>query len=546
MIHVRKVWGDSKILTIDLVAIFLVKYEEMKLFSRRQTFLTALSILLILVLYAFLYKVYMPRVNAFGCFDDCNNFMGGYFLLHGKKLFSEIFFNHAPGMAYISAAIQSLTHPQNLYDLVLKHRQFVFFFGLIMNILLLLRFGYSYIAFPFLYETTKFYIFGDRFLAEGIVIYPLIYLTGIVWKKIHKHNMYLFDFIFVGLAGWLVVWTREPYIPLTLFLLAIFLWGKGEWKRKNISLAIFLILSVITLFYHNISELIFNVFTTNALVNIPLENKSSNILGTGLLTVFFYPLTILFWGQSTYFRLIELLVDIPFLTLFVIVLLKKQWKMLLYIFVLLGLANLRYTPAGKEYYDAFHQVVWYGLFLFSLTLLYTLLPKLWMKIISGLLLIVFVTYIFLSPQSFWHEKAQPYQEFITNYGKVLQVGEIVHTLSQPKDTLFIDGFDDMIYWTSKRYSDYPYSWYTSLMPSFEKYTKVRSKMLATNSPDFYYGSCLADTNTNRTLTLSQRILYVRLVESGKPSCLWVKKTKISSISQAQWDEAAKGYYTLPL
>lgn len=515
------------------------------LHSHKRLLFLCLGLFGTLMLYLFLYKIYMPRVNAFGCFDDCNNFLGGYFLLHGKKLFSEIFFNHNLGMAYLSAAIQATFHPQNLYELVLRHRQFVFFFGFAMNILLLLRFGYKMLGFILLYELSKFYLFGDRFLAEGIIVYLLIYLAGIAWQKIQDKQVYFWDFVFVGLGSWVVVWMREPYIPLVLMLFCIILWGKKNWKEKGISLGIFSFLSIITLLYHNIPELIFNVFTVNAVVNIPLENQSSNIFGIGILRAFLYPLMILFTGQQTFLRTIEIPLSLLFLTFTLVGLVQRHWKILIFVLITLGFANLRYTPVGREYYDAFHQLVWYGLFIFLTIQLIAFSSVRWVMRIGILSLCGLILYTALSPQSFWHEKAHPYEEFITNYGGVLQVGQIVGILSKPSDTLFIDGYDDMIYWVSKRYSAYPYSWYTSLMPAFTKYTRARTLLLETNPPDFYYGTCAKDNNPKRLLTPSQASLYVRLLENNKLSCLWVKKTTLPHISQQQWDTAAKGYYTLP-
>ena len=88
-----------------------------------------IPLLLLIPIYAILYKIYIPRVNAFGCFDDCNNFMGGYFLLQGKAMFSEFFFNHQPFAGFISYFIQAVTHPQNVFELILRHRQFVLVFS---------------------------------------------------------------------------------------------------------------------------------------------------------------------------------------------------------------------------------------------------------------------------------------------------------------------------------------------------------------------------------------------------------------------------------
>src|SRR4030067_2879999 len=118
----------------------------LKIFSskeklQRVIFFRIVPTIFLLAFYAFLYKIYMPRVNAFGCFDDCNNFVAGYFLLKGKALFSQIFFNHNPLMAYLSMFVQLFTNPQNIYELILRHRQFLLLFGLFFNLLLIGRFG---------------------------------------------------------------------------------------------------------------------------------------------------------------------------------------------------------------------------------------------------------------------------------------------------------------------------------------------------------------------------------------------------------------------
>src|SRR5689334_18076619 len=100
--------GYGKILAIAFHTVFFVKYRKMNflstvqykntkkiivracrellltsrltLFARRikttkQVVFLSLTLFFLIALYMFLYKVYIPRVNAFGCFDDCFNFM---------------------------------------------------------------------------------------------------------------------------------------------------------------------------------------------------------------------------------------------------------------------------------------------------------------------------------------------------------------------------------------------------------------------------------------------------------------------------------------
>src|SRR5690348_2865404 len=95
---------------------------------------------------------YYQKIGAFGCFDDCFNIMGGYFLSKNAHIFSGFFYNHAPGMAYISFLVQKLSHPQSLYQLILFHRMSLFIFSFIMGSVLTLRFRWSALAFLLIYE----------------------------------------------------------------------------------------------------------------------------------------------------------------------------------------------------------------------------------------------------------------------------------------------------------------------------------------------------------------------------------------------------------
>ena len=165
--------------------------------------------------------------------------------------------------------------------------------------------------------------------------------------------------------------------------------------------------------------------------------------------------------------------------------------------------------------------------------------------LCGVLIVVF-SYFLLSPASYIHEKTNPQYELITNYGKELQVGEVVRKLSNPSDTLFLDGFDDLIYWQADRISPYKYSWYTSGMYQFPLYQKERLSMFLNNPPDFYYGSCpnKKEIAPPRITLGDSKNQYIRLYNSDKPSCLFVSQKEIPNITQNQWKNAEEFGYTL--
>ena len=254
---------------------------------------------LLIPFYAILYKLYIPRITAFGCFDDCFNYVAGYFIANGKHIYSDFFFNHQPIPAIISYFVQTATHPINIFELILRHRQFLLLFGFLFNALLIVRFRYIAIPFILTFELSKFYVFGDRFLAEGLIVYPLVYLFGIVLLKLSKQKLFTIDYLLSAILSWFVIFSREPYIPLAVLLFVIILWGKFE-KFKKRSLGIFAILTAVLLVYiGDLKEYFFNVVSINQAASLAVvmpANINSSMFGPKPMQIFFYPIYIFSYG----------------------------------------------------------------------------------------------------------------------------------------------------------------------------------------------------------------------------------------------------------
>lgn len=515
--------------------------------ERKKWIVLFLPLLLIIPIYIVLYKIYISKVNAFGCFDDCFNIVAGYFITNGKILYSEIFFNHQPLMAYFSSFIQSVSHPINIYDLTLAHRQSIMMFSFVVNVLIVFRFGLPMIGFVLLYEFSKFYLFGDRFLAEGVIVYPLIYMLNLIWWKYTSKKLYWFDYMLSSLFAWFVIFMREPYIIIAFVLFFLIFIGKSFSSSKKIALSLFVLLVISFLAIMPLPEYFFNVVTVNNQI-FRSEAGGNNLLGFGAIKLFTYPILILFGGEWNLFRHFLVGLDIVFLTSFLLLLkIKEKRKILLILFLLLGLANIRIVDPGKIFYAAFHMIVWYGLFIATLILLLNAVFVYRKKTAASLLVILITLFIYFvsSPKSFIREKIDPHYEFITNYGKELQVGEVVRLLSEPTDTLYLDGADDLIYWQAKLLSPYKYSWYTSRMLSFSRYQQARLDMFATSPPDFYFRFCSKKIVIGYFLPKAYENDYQNIYSEGKPTCLYVKKSKIKDIQEDKWQKAKEFLYELP-
>ncbi len=434
----------------------------------------------------------------------------------------------------------------NIYDLVLIHRKFIMFVSFIFGVLIIKRFSWQGLVFVVMYELTKFYVFGDRFLAESIMTYAAVYMFGLVWEKLHNKTFSWFDYLIAGFLTFFIAYLREPYIPLAGLLFVIFLWGKVNRKMIGaISVSVFFTLAVFAV--TPFQDFIFNDLTVNMQTAIKGEAESKGLLGTGFFQIFLNPIYIIFSGKVNVFRTFQIGLSVTFIIGIAYQFYLKKWKTALAILGILGIANIRIVDPGTIYYEAYHGMVWYGMFLFITVVLAAYVFAKHTKIgfiLFGLLIISWGIAVF-SPSSYLYDKIDQQEQLLTNFGTVMNVGNVVRELSNDTDTLFLDGADDMIYWQAKRFSPYRYSWYTSVMPAIPLYADARTKMFKTNPPVFYYDFCSDSAPTNPSLPDFIRNDYQQLHSGGNPSCLYVLKSKVKNISPKQWEKAEEGFYTLP-
>ncbi len=503
-------------------------------------------LLFLIPFFLILYKIFSVRALSFGCFDDCANYITGYFVLHGKKLYTEIFFNHIMGMTYLSYFTQKLHHSINIYDLVLTHRKVILIFSFLFDAYLLKRFKWVGFFFVLFYETTKFYTFGDRFLGESLVIYAAVILVGFILEIKNKKVLSYKEYIIMGILSALIACIREPYIPLSITLLFFICISKGSRNKKIISCSIFMIVISLVLLLTDIQAFIFQDFIANSTTAIQGEIGRNKLLGAGILAEFFYPILILFYGKWNPFHFYLIGISIVFLTSSYFVTIKENRKFLLFmVFLILGISNMRYTIPGLTFYEAYHMQIFIGIFLFTAIYLATKISLQRVKVGLFIILIFLWGYAVFNPGSYIYDKHNLQEDLLTNFGKEMHIGMIIHDLSNPSDTLFLDGGDDLIYWQADIQPSYKYSWYTAIMPQIPIYRNERIQMFKNAPPDFYFDFCTKDAPFHSSLPLFVKDSYQQLYENGKPSCLYVKKTKISEITQAQWDKVRTGFFALP-
>jgi hypothetical protein len=501
---------------------------------------------ILIPVYYFLYKLYIPKINAFGCFDDCFNYVGGYFLGKGRELYSQIYFNHMPLMAYLSYLIQHFGNPVNIFALLLQHRQVLLAFGFIFNVFLCWRFGIIGLAYMVLYEFSKFYVFGDRFLAESFIVYPLVYLTGLGMHSLAKKLVYRWEIVLAVVCLWFVVFMREPYVLIAVFLFGVIIRPVFFKKTGLVAVCVFLVLTAGLFTLFPLRDFVYNVVTINVQRGLSGELSAGNFFGTGIVKSFFYPVYLIVAGEWNDFRIQLICLSIIFfVSSFLWIKTKKNMWVPGYLFIALGLANLRPTIPGLQYFEAFHEINWYGLFLFSaLYLFYEVMREARKRyifyIVAGCLLI----YVLFSPRSFIYQHVDEHSEFITNYGSYLQISEVIKAVSGPGQTLFTNGADEFLYVATDRISSYPYSFYYPTQFK-DKYYNAAITMFSQNPPDIVYDFCSPDAPVHPYLPAHFLSFYTQWYSEGKPTCLYMKKTLVPGLTREQQKKAMEFLYYLP-
>lgn len=508
--------------------------------KRTGKFLPMMAVAILISVYFYvLYRAYNQQFSAFGCFDECFNYIAGYFMVKGRGLYTNIFFNHQPFMAYISYFIQIFLHPSSVYHLVLYHRMFVLFFAFVMDIILILRFRLVGIGFVLFYEITKFYFMGSLFLGESLVVQPLVYMLVVVLSKFTRNKILAIDIILSGIFAWFVIFTREPYILSALLLYGFILWDKKLFYLKLTSISLFFFLCIAALLTLNLQEYVFQVLKYNFQGILKSEVTSNQILGIGLFKIFLYPIFILIEGKQTFLRTILIGIDLLFLVS-IVGLLAKTKKILIFLFILLilGISNIRVVPPGWMFYESFHMLPWYGLFLgCTFFLLRELYRNKDLKKIGYTLtffaLILFV-YIATSSQSLLVQQLNREKQYLLNFDHYYVFGEAVRLLANEKDTVFVDGGNDLIYWQTKLDSSYKYG--INPGSGITKFDLARDEMFRNNPPDFYYYYlCSGKISGTPTVLEYDKDNYIGLNYIDKP-CLYIKKSKLSSVPSATWEK----------
>lgn len=477
--------------------------------------------LFILIFIPFFYFYRENNINI-RFVDEEENIVVGNFLNKGFVLYKDLFVQHQPSAYLLSGFLQKMFRSHTIYEVVSLHRDFIVFWSFIWGILCFLYFGWSFfLAFLFI-ETTKIFIFGNLFIAESLVVYPILFFCGVVFYKKNLNNYLSF---FLGLVFSFVLLTLLPVWPFLLVFLFLLFKGKEERKFVRPFLLGLSLLSVVLFYRIPFDYYFYNVFYINYSLYIP-QTGQINVLKS------FFPFFDIFFkpADHTHFLLILRLASLFFMSMILLLLYKKRLRLIFLSFFILGLVNLRYIRPGLDFYRGFHSLPWFSSLVFvSLIFLFynyhTFSSKLKYLFFGSFFFVYFLSF-FQSKEILFKNRDKD-RDYYVNYSMPFDIGSAVSIMKKSDSTMFIAPDQFLIYWQA---DINPFSIFVFYYPWMDKLDFFRTRFneyFSFKKPDFFFCS-------DPFLGVCGEVKdYIRLRKDKRYTDLYVAQDLVFSLSEKQ-------------
>lgn len=504
----------------------------------KNKFLLLVLIISTLVFLLFVGKAYQSQALSYHFVDEDNNLALGKYLLKGEILYKDMYSQHQPLGYIFSAKVQEITSPNSLFLLIKRHREVMIAWALIWSLLLVLRFRMLLLVFVFFFELLKYFLLGHLFLSESLFVYPFIYILS--WVFLGKNLCSFKEAIFLGFnlaLGFLLLSPMWPVlIALSLYILVKLNLPSRAGKLKGLGvLGGGMIPLIFALNYFSPIDYFHDVFYINLKYFVPVNSEP---LVSVVPKAFLTPVTsLLIWeGRSATLQVIQVLVSVLFLS-WAILLTKGKWRIVLLMFVLLGLTNFRYIAPGQQEYSGFHLMPWFALLILgtaiSAGLVWKTFPFKWFKFLVVTLFLIAAFLTIKETKDTLFSKQDMNKGFYIYYSTQADIGEAIKIMKGPNERLMVMPDEWLIYWQADIPHAYEtldyYAWWINV-PEIHN---SMEKMFEVNPPTFYY----CDKCKREYLGLERFFpKYQRLIKDGQQSSLMVLKDKIENLTQDQKDK----------
>jgi hypothetical protein len=399
----------------------------------------------------------------------------------------------------------------------------------------------------FAFESIKYFVLGNEFLAESLVVYPVAYLVGIVIEMISENKKRSED-IFIGfLSAMLVLFLLPLAAPLGIFMAMRYWGGKAESIRKFI-LGVLLIMIPVFI-YISFWDYFRETIVNNIKYAMPAVSEIDTV--KDMIYVLTLPFRSLFEGTNL-LSIWTRIFSIIWIAFFVKAVGDrkhlKKWYLTSGLVILFISLNLRVADVGAYYYKGFHLLPWLAAACLGSSMIvvdWTRNLRMKVKVVVfgiGLLTMGILMFNVHSPV---RADIDTGTENYINYSPVATTSQVIKIFATDGDSLMVLPTEALNYWmtgldpvgSQVTYYDWQYQVLKNRL-EFEKILEV-------NRPDFIVFN---NDNSGYSPFIEDIIKtdYLKLFEysqnSGGFVGTYVSENKIGKVNKDTWDE----YISVPI
>lgn len=477
---------------------------------------------------------YHNKIFRFGFVDEQDNVLVGKYLLDHKILYRDVFSHHLPTTYIVSAVLQKITHPANIFMVIKRHREFMILWSFLFAIILTARFKLSGLLTTTIFETAKVMIFGNLFLAESLVAYPLIYL--LLFCATPKKPRF-FESIWLGILTGFCFTNLAALWPL-LGVSVLFTTITLRTQLRNLTLFyVGLIIPIlITLPFISLVSFWHEAIWINMKFYIPAVLKAgdaSSPIELFKIFVVHTPVAMAWIWRTLLFGIIlglGLLVR------------KKTYGLSVLIITAIVFVSLRSTGLNTEIYRGFHNLPLLAIVAASISILalkiWQLYPQKSYRIILGIYFVMLAIVLVTQTSYMLWQRGDKGTDFSIAYSDSMNYSAAISILKSDEDKLFISPIAPLLYWSATITPASRYTFYYGWMEQVPEIHNSVDSLFKKQPPTFLYID-QADAPAN-----TYKAQYQALMRGKKRSFLWIRKDKISKISPTQKEKLA--FYGLTL
>jgi hypothetical protein len=469
---------------------------------------------------------YRSHIFAVHFVDEDDNIVIGNYVREGRALYREIFSQHQPSMFVLSAALQETFPVDNVLMVIKRHREFMIAWSILWFLVLTARFGWPLLFTTGVIELSKITLLGNLFLAESLVVYPLLYLLAHLFLPSKK--LLRVETIFLTVLFWFLWYSLTPLWPMLIFLALLLVFKLNFNKTFIWSMGIVGVISLLSLAkLTSLADYFYSALYINYKYYIPLTTPVG--FSESIIKAFLAPILAIFSPKSGELLMLIRILSVGLILNLISLVIHQQTHKALIIFIILGLTSLRYIDPGDTLYGVFHMLPW-----FALLILFNFLTFTRIRLHHVLIWILLLTASLQVARSNLFDYRDPATDFYVHFSPSSDIREAVKILSKSTpQTIWVE---PVLYYPHWQTGAVPYTtminyygWMDQTLPMKQDLTAHLSRELPT--------IVWAETKLGVGGYLDR---YTAILREGKPSGLYLRQDKVGEVTEQQTADLA--YY----